>query len=407
MGAFEYVAVDSAGRERKGVLEGDTPRQVRQQLRDQNLLPVSVQEVVEQEAERAKARTAFRFQRGLGALDLSIITRQLATLVKSSLPLEEALLAVSQQTEKPRVRNIMLGVRSKVMEGHTLADSLAEFPTSFPEIYRATVAAAEQTGHQDAVLERLADYTENRQQLRSKTLGAMLYPVLLFLVCITIVFFLMVSVVPKVVEVYRSSEAQLPLLTSILIAGSDFLRKWGVVLLLGVIAALWLFRRWLRIESNRRRWHQFLLTVPLIGKVVRGSNTARFARTLSTLTASTVPVLEALRISGEVVTNLPMRGAVGEAAVRVREGAPIGRSLGASRLFPPMMIHLISSGETSGELDTMLERAAQHQERELDSTLQAVVGLLGPIMILVMGGVVLLIVLAMLLPIFQLNDLVK
>ncbi len=407
MGAFEYVAVDSAGRERKGVLEGDTPRQVRQQLRDQNLLPVSVQEVVEQEAERAKARTAFRFQRGLGALDLSIITRQLATLVKSSLPLEEALLAVSQQTEKPRVRNIMLGVRSKVMEGHTLADSLAEFPTSFPEIYRATVAAAEQTGHLDAVLERLADYTENRQQLRSKTLGAMLYPVLLFLVCITIVFFLMVSVVPKVVEVYRSSEAQLPLLTSILIAGSDFLRKWGVVLVLGVIAALWLFRRWLRIESNRRRWHQFLLTVPLIGKVVRGSNTARFARTLSTLTASTVPVLEALRISGEVVTNLPMRGAVGEAAVRVREGAPIGRSLGASRLFPPMMIHLISSGETSGELDTMLERAAQHQERELDSTLQAVVGLLGPIMILVMGGVVLLIVLAMLLPIFQLNDLVK
>ncbi len=407
MGAFEYVAVDSAGRERKGVLEGDTPRQVRQQLRDQNLLPVSVQEVVEQEAERAKARTAFRFQRGLGALDLSIITRQLATLVKSSLPLEEALLAVSQQTEKPRVRNIMLGVRSKVMEGHTLADSLAEFPTSFPEIYRATVAAAEQTGHLDAVLERLADYTENRQQLRSKTLGAMLYPVLLFLVCITIVFFLMVSVVPKVVEVYRSSEAQLPLLTSILIAGSDFLRKWGFVLVLGVIAGIWLFRRWLRIESNRRRWHQFLLTVPLIGKVVRGSNTARFARTLSTLTASTVPVLEALRISGEVVTNLPMRGAVGEAAVRVREGAPIGRSLGASRLFPPMMIHLISSGETSGELDTMLERAAQHQERELDSTLQAVVGLLGPIMILVMGGVVLLIVLAMLLPIFQLNDLVK
>jgi general secretion pathway protein F len=407
MGAFEYVAVDTAGRERKGVLEGDTPRQVRQQLRDQNLLPVSVQEVVEQEAQRARGRTPFQFQRGLSALDLSLITRQLATLVKSSLPLEEALLAVSQQTEKPRVRNLMLGVRSKVMEGHTLADSLAEFSNSFPEIYRATVAAAEQTGHLDAVLERLADYTENRQQLRSKTLGAMLYPVLLFAVCVTIVFFLMVSVVPKVVEVYRTSEAQLPLLTTILIAGSDFLRKWGVVLILAVGAAFWLFRRWLRIESNRRRWHQFLLTVPLIGKVVRGSNTARFARTLSTLTASTVPVLEALRISGEVVTNLPMRGAVAEAAVRVREGAPIGRSLGASRLFPPMMIHLISSGETSGELDTMLERAAQHQERELDATLQAVVGLLGPLMILVMGGVVLMIVLAMLLPIFQLNDLVK
>jgi general secretion pathway protein F len=407
MGAFEYVAVDPAGRERKGVLEGDTPRQVRQQLREQNLLPVSVQEVVEQEVERSGRRMQFKFQRGLSALDLSLITRQLATLVKSSLPLEEALLAVSQQTEKPRVRNIMLGVRSKVMEGHTLADSLAEFPNSFPEIYRATVAASEQTGHLDAVLERLADYTENRQQLQSKTLGAMLYPVLLFVVCVTIVFFLLVSVVPKVVEVYRTSDAQLPILTQILITGSDFMRKWGLALFVAIGVAFWLFNRWLRVESNRRRWHQFLLTVPLIGKVVRGSNTARFARTLSTLTASTVPVLEALRISGEVVTNLPMKGAVAEAAVRVREGAPIGKSLGANRMFPPMMIHLISSGETSGELDTMLERAAQHQERELDATLQAVVGLLGPLMILVMGGVVLLIVLAMLLPIFQLNDLVK
>jgi general secretion pathway protein F len=407
MGAFEYVAVDAAGRERKGVIEGDTPRQVRQQLRDQSLLPVAVKEVVEQEAERSGRRMQFKFQRGLSALDLSLITRQLATLVKSSLPLEEALLAVSQQTDKPRVRNIMLGVRSKVMEGHTLADGLAEFPNSFPEIYRATVAASEQSGHLDAVLERLADYTENRQALRSRTLGAMLYPVLLFGVCITIVFFLLVSVVPKVVEVYRTSEAQLPILTQILISGSDFMRKYGVFLVVGVAASAWLFTRWLRIESNRRRWHQFLLRLPLIGKVVRGSNTARFARTLSTLTASTVPVLEALRISGEVVTNLPMKGAVSDAAVRVREGAPIGRSLGVSRLFPPMMIHLISSGETSGELDTMLERAAQHQERELDSVLQAVVGLLGPLMILVMGGVVLLIVLAMLLPIFQLNDLVK
>jgi general secretion pathway protein F len=217
----------------------------------------------------------------------------------------------------------------------------------------------------------------------------------------------MVSVVPKVVEVYRNSEAALPFLTQALIGGSDFLRRFGLLLIIGLGAAIWLFTRWLRVEANRRRWHQFLLRTPLVGKVVRGSNTARFARTLSTLTASTVPVLEALRISGEVVTNLPMKGAVAEAAVRVREGAPIGRSLGVSRLFPPMMIHLISSGETSGELDTMLERAAQHQERELDSTLQAVVGLLGPLMILVMGGVVLLIVLAMLLPIFQLNDLVK
>jgi len=407
MGAFEYVAVDAAGRERKGVMEGDTPRHVRQLLREQSLLPVSVEEVLEQEAARGRQRFTFQFQRGLSASDLALVTRQLATLVKSALPLEEALLAVSQQTEKPRVRSIILGVRSKVMEGHTLAAGLTDFPNSFPEIYRATVAASEQSGHLDAVLERLADYTDNRQQLRQRTLSAMLYPVLLFVVCAAIVFFLLVSVVPKIVEVFRSSEAQLPVLTQVLIAGSDFMRQYGIWLLVGMVAAIFLFTRWLRFESNRRRWHSFLLGVPLVGKVVRGSNTARFARTFSTLTSSTVPVLEAMRIASEVVTNLPMKAAVQEAAVRVREGAPIGRSLGASRVFPPMMIHLISSGESSGELDTMLDRAAIHQERELDAILQGVVGLLGPLMILVMGGLVLLIVLAMLLPIFELNQLVK
>jgi general secretion pathway protein F len=407
MGAFEYVAVDGTGRERKGVIEGDTPKHVRQLLREQSLLPVAVEEVVEQKESGRHTSLSLRFQRGLSAADLALITRQLATLVKSGLPLEEALLAVSQQTDKPRVRSIVLGVRSKVMEGHTLADGLSDFPGSFPEIYRATVAASEQSGHLDAVLERLADYTDNRQQLRSRTLSAMLYPVLLFTVCVAIVFFLLVSVVPKVVEVFRTSEAQLPLLTQMLITGSDFMRDFGVYVVILIAGAFFLFNRWLRVESNRRRWHAFLLHMPLVGKVVRGSNTARFARTLSTLTASTVPVLEALRISSEVVTNLPMKAAVEEAAVRVREGAPIGRSLGTSRVFPPMMIHLISSGETSGELDTMLERAAVHQERELDSILQAVVGLLGPLMILVMGGLVLLIVLAMLLPIFELNQLVK
>ena len=407
MGAFDYVAVDNTGRERKGVIEGDTPRHVRQLLREQGLLPVAVDEVVEKKESGPRTPLSLRFQRGLSAADLALITRQLATLVKSGLPLEEALLAVSQQTDKPRVRSIVLGVRSKVMEGHTLADGLSDFPGSFPEIYRATVAASEQSGHLDAVLERLADYTDNRQQLRSRTLSAMLYPVLLFAVCVAIVFFLLVSVVPKVVEVFRTSEAQLPWLTQLLIAGSDFMRDYGIWLVIVIAGAIWLFTRWLRVESNRRRWHTFLLGLPLVGKVVRGSNTARFARTLSTLTASTVPVLEALRISSEVVTNLPMKAAVEEAAVRVREGAPIGRSLAASRVFPPMMIHLISSGETSGELDTMLERAAVHQERELDSILQAVVGLLGPLMILVMGGLVLVIVLAMLLPIFELNQLVK
>jgi general secretion pathway protein F len=404
MGAFEYTAVDPTGRERKGVLEGDTARQVRQMLRDQSLLPVAVSEVAQTESRRD--RRQFTLRRGASAADLALLTRQIATLVHSGLPLEEALLAVSEQTEKPRIRSIVMGVRAKVMEGHTLADGLADFPAVFPELYRATVAAGEQSGHLDTVLERLADYTESREQLRSRTITAMLYPVLLFVVCVAIVAMLLTFVVPKIVKQFENSKAELPILTQGLIAISDFLREWGLLLLAAIITAIVLFVRWLKDPGARRRFHAFLLRLPLFGKVVRGSNTARFARTFSTLTSSAVPVLEALRISGEVVTNLPMRDSVQDAAARVREGAPIGKSLGAARMFPPMMIHLISSGETSGDLETMLDRAATNQEREMDALLGAAVGLLGPLMILVMGGLVLLIVLAMLLPIFQLNQLI-
>jgi len=405
LSAFEYTAVDASGRERKGVLEGDTARQVRQLLRDQALLPLTVNEVTQREQKQRSAR--FSFGSGVSASDLSLLTRQIATLVRSGLPLEEALAAVSEQTEKPRVRSIVMAVRAKVMEGHTLADGLSDFPTVFPELYIATVAAGEQSGHLDTVLERLADYTENREQMRSRTINAMLYPVLLFLVCIAIVSLLLTFVVPKIVKQFENSKAELPMLTQILITISDFLRNWGWLLILIAIAVGWLFKRWLRDPNAKRRFHAILLRLPLLGKVVRGSNTARFARTFSTLTSSAVPVLEALRISGEVVTNLPMRDAVQDAATRVREGAPIGKSLGNSKIFPPMMIHLISSGESSGELETMLDRAATNQEREMDSILSTAVGLLGPLMILFMGGMVLIIVLAMLLPIFQLNQLIR
>nr|WP_298728008.1 type II secretion system inner membrane protein GspF [uncultured Steroidobacter sp.] len=404
MSAFEYIAVDASGRERKGVLEGDTARQVRQLLRDQALLPLSVNEVTQREQKQRTGR--FSIGSGVSASDLALLTRQIATLVRSGLPLEEALAAVSEQTEKPRVRSIVMAVRAKVMEGHTLADGLSDFPNVFPELYIATVAAGEQSGHLDTVLERLADYTENREQMRSRTINAMLYPVLLFIVCISIVALLLTFVVPKIVKQFENSKAELPMLTQVLIAISDFLRDWGWLLVLILVGIGWLFKRWLRDPDAKRRFHAILLRLPLFGKVVRGSNTARFARTFSTLTSSAVPVLEALRISGEVVTNLPMRDAVQDAATRVREGAPIGRSLGTSKIFPPMMIHLISSGESSGELETMLDRAATNQEREMDSILTAAVGLLGPLMILFMGGMVLLIVLAMLLPIFQLNQLI-
>jgi general secretion pathway protein F len=403
MGAFEYTALDSAGKERKGVLEGDTPRHIRQLLRERQLLPVTVSEVAQKEATRQRS---FSFMRRVSPADLSLFTRQLATLVRAGLPLEESLLAVSQQTEKPRMQSIILGVRSKVMEGHTLADGLTEFPRVFPEIYRATVSAGEQAGHLDNVLERLATYTESREELRQKVLAAMLYPIVLTVMCFVIVSAMLVFVVPKVVGVFEASKAQLPLATRILIATSGFFRVYGIWLIILIILAVVLFRRWLRNPAARRRFDRLQLRLPLAGKLARGFNTARFTRTFSILSAASVPVLEAMRIAGEVVTNLPMREAVLDAAARVREGAPIGRSLASSKLFPPMTVHLISSGESSGELDSMLEQAAVSQERELDGLLAAMMGLLGPLLIVFMGLFVMGIVFAMLLPIFKLNDLI-
>jgi general secretion pathway protein F len=404
MAAYEYTALDAAGREQRGVIEGDSARQVRQLLREQSLLPVRVAEVSDAPPPRA---FQFSFGNRIGASDLALLTRQLSTLVRAGIPLEESLLAVSQQSEKARVRSVVAGVRARVMEGRTLAEGLGAFPNVFPEIYRATVSAGEQSGHLDLVLERLADYTENRQVLQQKIRNAMIYPVLLTVICLGIVGLLLGYVVPEVVRVFEAGDQQLPLLTRMLIATSDFLRGWWWLLLAGTAAAVWGFRRWLREPGARRRYDAFKLRLPLVGRITRGNNAARFARTFSILAASAVPVLEALRIAAEVVTNTPMRQAVQDAAVRVREGAAIARSLGASKLFPPMLVHLVASGETSGELEAMLERAADNQERELDGVVNTAVGILGPVMILAMGAFVFVIVIALLLPIFQLNQLVR
>ena len=404
MPAYEYKALDPSGRERAGVMEGDSARQIRAQLREQGLLPVSVSEVAD---ERPSRLGRFSFGGRIGAMDLALLTRQLATLVRSGIPLEEALLAVSQQSEKARVRSVIAGVRSRVVEGRTLAEGLAAFPGVFPEIYRATVSAGEQSGHLDAVLERLADYTENRQVLQQRIRNAMVYPILLTVVCVGIVALLLGYVVPEVVRVFEAGDRALPILTQILIKLSDFIREWWWAIILVTALAIYGFRRWVQEPGARRRFDAFKLRLPLVGRVTRGNNAARFSRTFAILTASAVPVLEALRISGEVVTNLPMREAVMDAAVRVREGAPIARSLATSKLFPPMLIHLVSSGETSGALEEMLGRAADNQERELDGLVNTAVGILGPAMILLMGGFVFIIVLALLLPIFELNQLVR
>jgi general secretion pathway protein F len=405
MGAFEYTALDTQGRERKGLIEADTPKHVRQLLRDKQLLPMEIQEAAQNELKRSRARGLFK--RGLSTLDLALLTRQLATLLRSGLPLEESLQAVAEQTEKPRVQRIVLGVRSKVVEGHPLADGLRDFPQAFPEIYRATVSAGEQSGKLDHVLERLSDYTESRQVMGQQVSNAMVYPIVLMVLSFAIVSFLLAYVVPQVVEVFESGRQELPLATRILIGASDLIRNYWYYAAAAIAIVTWGFLRWLKAPEARLKFDRLLLRVPLLGKLIRGLNTARFARTFSILTASAVPVLEALRISADVVNNLPMKHAVTDAALRVREGAPIGKSLAARKLFPPMMIHLISSGESSGELEKMLERAATNQEREMDGLLSTLTNLLGPFMVVFMGAVVMFIVIALLLPIFQLNDLVK
>lgn len=404
MSAFEYLALDTTGRRHKGVLEADSARQIRGQLRERGLTPLTVEEVQKREA---RAQAAFAFKRGVSATDLALITRQLATLVRSALPVEEALRVAAQQNEKPRLRNMLMGVRGRVLEGHTLAHALGGFPHIFPPLFRATVAAGEQSGYLDVVLERLADYTESHQQLRQKLGLALIYPAILTVVALAIVIGLLTYVVPQVVQVFENIGQKLPLLTRALIALSDFLRAHGLLLALALVAGGVMFKLTLRQPAARYRFHQLLLKLPLVGRLIRGVNAARFARTFSILTASSVPVLEGLRISAGVIGNLPMRKAVEEAAVRVREGASLNKSLEQTRLFPPMLINLIASGEASGNLGDMLERAAQSQEREMETLMAALMGLFEPLLIVTMGAIVLVIVLAILLPIFDLNQLVK
>jgi len=405
VGAYEYAAIDRTGRQRKGVAEGDTPRQVRQQLREQGLTPLDVSPVSETRA-GAGAPRRVRFGRRISASDLALITRQLATLVRAALPLEEALLAVSQQTDRPRLKSMVLAIRSRVMEGHPLASGLAQFPRVFPEIYLATVQAGEQSGHLEEILDRLADYTENRQQMHQQALLVLIYPAALFIVAMGVALGLVTYVIPTVAQVFQHHNQALPLLTRMLIALSAFLRVgWPYLLVAALAGGIGLYFL-LRRPGPRRRYHRMLLHAPLLSRLVAGLNAARFARTLSILAGSGVPVLEALRIAGQVVDNIPMREAVDDATRRVREGSAISKALGSSRLFPPMTIHLIASGETSGRLEEMLDRAARNQEQEMQALIETLMAIVQPGIILLMGAIVATIVVAILLPIFDLNQLI-
>ena len=404
MPAFEYLALDAAGKRRRGMLEGDSTRQVRQSLREQGLSPLSVEPVGESDGalpRRGRRRTR------LPADELALFTRQLATLLLSGAPLADALGTALRQARKPRVQRVLSGVRARVVEGRGMAAGMADFPAVFDEVFRATVAAGEQSGRLDTVLARLADYTESRQALQSRVQQALIYPSFLVVMAIAILAGLLGYVVPKIVQVFSTMHAQLPLLTRALIAISGFLRHGWWWLLLLVIALVFGVRALLRKPAPRAAWQRSVLRLPFFGRLTRGIETARFARTLSILTASGVPILEGLEIARQVVHNLPMREALADATLRVREGSGIAAALERSGYFPPMAVYLIASGEGGGQLEAMLERAAQQQEREAHGLIGTALALFEPLTIVVMGMIVFTIVLAILLPIFRLDQLVR
>ncbi len=410
MAAFKYKALDTSGKVVKGVLEGDSERQIRAQLRTRSLRPIEVASAGRRAANNASSEGGIRrglFAPRLSASELALMTRQLATLVASALPLDECLQAAAEQTRKSSTKALLLQVRSKVAEGHTLAHAMAQFPQAFGDMYRAMVNAGEQAGQLGPVLEQLADHTENRQHTAQKLQMALIYPFVLIGVAIAVVTALMVFVVPEMVGIFAQTKTDLPPLTVALIATSDFLTNHGWILGLAIVVLVMTIRRLLKNPNYKQLSDAALLRIPGIRRVLIGMDTARFSSTLSILMASGVPLLDALRIAGAVMNNLVLRAASKEVAGKVQEGSSLNRALSQEEFFPPMMVHMVASGETSGELETMLERSASNQERELEATLGTVMGLFEPIMVVVMGGLVLTIVMAILLPIFDLNTMVR
>lgn len=405
MPAFNYIAVDAAGLEQKGVIEADNEKQARQVLRGMGLLPTVIK------LSRDKATAQPRWQNlltrrvSMSAQDIALFTRQFSTLLAAGLPIEESLAAVAEQTEKPKHKGLILSLRSKVMEGHSLASALKDFPEVFSELFCATVAAGEKSGYLDKVLLRLADYTEQQSHIQQKLKSALIYPTMIVLVAVSIVGFLLEYVVPKLVAVYGRLKQALPLMTDILIAISQFIAHYGLLTIIVLVALLIAYRYSLKHNmAFREANHRFFLRLPFIGNAIKTANTARFSRTLSILSASGVPVIEAMNIAASLITSIPIKKAVTHAVSRVREGASISLALKQTGYFSPMSVHMMASGEASGQLDNMLERIALNQENDILRLIDVGLALFEPAVILVMGAVVLFIVLAVLLPIFQLNQ---
>ena len=400
MEAFHYEALDASGRTVSGVVQADTPRQARAQLRAQGLLPSAIDLV------RARERASQPWARGISSDELSLVTRQLATLLTSGLTMEQAISALIEESSAPMTREVLGGVKSEITAGLSLAGALGTYDKSFPDFYRALVHGGEESGALPTVLQHLADYLDARQALKQKTGLALLYPILVSLVAVSIVTGLLMFVVPQIVQVFQQSRQSLPALTRGLIWLSDFLRAAWPFIAVALIGAVVAARLALRRDAPRRSWDGMLLRMPWLGALIRSVNTSRFASTLAILVGGGVPLLSALNSGARVMTNKVMREAVEAAIERVREGESLARALGASKVFPPLMVHLVASGEVSGKLEQMLQRAAQLETQSLERRLAVFLTLLEPVMILVMGGVVLMIVLAILLPIIEINQLV-
>jgi general secretion pathway protein F len=400
MAAFEYRAVDAEGKSHQGVLQGDSARQVRAMLRQRGFIPLQVEAVTQKTTQAGVNKGRLKSE------ELALITRQLATVIGSGLTVEEALFSVSAQAESRRIENILAGVRAKILEGHSFAHALGTFPDAFSNLYRATVGAAEEVGDMGTVLARLADFIESQDKLQAKLQQAMIYPIVMLIVSFGILGFLFTFVVPKITGLFADLKQQLPFATRLLIGITAGVKAYGIFILIAIIVALFLFTRALKNRKFKIRWHLFLLRVPLIGKLFRINNVSRFARTLGVLAHAGVPMLQALRAATKVVTCVPMSDAIEAATVRVNEGMGLQQALRQTQFFPAMVLQLIASGEKSGNLADMLSRAADLQEYEVSRTLDTVLSLFEPLMILVMGLVVLFIVTAILLPIFSASSLI-
>lgn len=403
MASFRFEASNAAGRIEQGLIEADSARAARSSLRARGLVPLAVDAV---DAGRG-ARTSLFQRRRFSESELALATRQISTLLAAKLPLATALTATIEGSEHAAVREMLTAVRSEVIAGHRLAEALGQFPLEFPEVYRATVAAGEETGDLAQVMGRLAGYVEERQALRGKIFAAFAYPAVVTVVALTIVVFLMTYVVPQVVEVFRQTRQTLPWPTRFLLVTSETLRGGGLWIGAGAIIAGVALRRWLALPGPKATWDALALRLPVFGRMLRAVNTARFAATLAILTAAGVPLLRALEAARATVANAVLAKAISDAIAAVREGSTLARALDAAAVFPPILVHLAASGEATGELASMLDRAANNLSREVERRVLLLTTLLDPLLILAMGVMVLGIVLAVLMPIIEINQLVR